>query len=354
MSVRKPWRTPQLASAVKKIIFMYRSRPQQSFMNPSFIGKNEVASLLPMRECIEVMEYTFRALANGECLQPLRSIMWLPDKTGLLGMMPGYAAGPGVMGIKLITVFHANKDSGYPSHQGIVALFDAKHGQPLMLFDATEITAIRTAAVSALATRVLSREVSERLAIIGAGEQAQRHVESILLVRKIKQIRIWNRNEANAEALGKKIKSQHSIDVQITKTAQQAVEESDIICTVTASPKPLLMGDWISGGSHINAVGSSTPFSRELDTSAIVRGALFTDRYESLFKEAGDFLIPKEEGAISDDHVKAELGEVLNGSKKGRVSNEQITIFKSLGIAIEDIFSAWHIYRKIIGVNHGT
>jgi len=320
-------------------------------MTPPFIGKEEVAALLPMQECIDVMESTFRALANGECVQPLRSIMWLPDKVGLLGMMPGYAAGPGVMGIKLITVFHANKDSGYPSHQGIVALFDARHGQPLMMFDATEITAIRTAAVSALATRVLSRENSESLAIIGAGEQAQRHIESILLVRKIKEIRIWNRNEANAEGLSKKVSAQRSLAIQVTKTAQQAVEDADIICTVTASRQPLLVGEWISNGSHINAVGSSTPFSRELDTTAVVRGALFTDRYESIFKEAGDFLIPKEEGAITDAHVKAELSEVLSGIKKGRERDEQITIFKSLGLAVEDIFSAWHIYKKINGAN---
>jgi ornithine cyclodeaminase/alanine dehydrogenase-like protein (mu-crystallin family) len=322
-------------------------------MTPPFIGKEQVATLLPMQECIGVMESTFRALAKGECLQPLRSIMWLPDKTGLLGMMPGYAAGPGVMGIKLITVFHANKDSGYPSHQGIVALFDAKYGQPLMLFDATEITAIRTAAVSALATRLLSRENSERLAIIGAGEQAQRHVESIMLVRKIKEITIWNRNEANAEGLAKKISAGRSIDLKVTKTTQQAAEDADIICTVTASRQPLVMGKWISKGSHINAVGSSTPFSRELDTTAIVRGRLFTDRYESIFKEAGDFLIPKEEGIITDDHVKAELGEVLSGTKKGRESDEQITIFKSLGLAVEDIYSAWHIYQKINGAHQG-
>ena len=320
-------------------------------MSPPFIGKEEVATLLPMQECIDVMESTFLALANGQCLQPLRSIMWLPDKTGLLGMMPGYAAGPDVMGIKLITVFHANKDSGYPSHQGIVALFDAKHGQPLMMFDATEITAIRTAAVSALATRVLSRENSDRLAVIGAGEQAQRHIESILLVRKIKEISIWNRNESNAEALSKKITARCAIDIRVTKTPQHAVENADIICTVTASRQPLVMGNWIDNGSHINAVGSSTPFSRELDTKAVVRGILFTDRYESLFKEAGDFLIPKEEGAIADSHVKAELGEVLNGSKKGRESDQQITIFKSLGLAAEDIFSAWHIYQKINGAD---
>src|ERR1051326_310510 len=164
-------------------------------MDPLFISKEKIYSLLPMNECISGMEKMFRSLARGECIQPLRTMMWVPDKTGLLGMMPGYAESLGVMGVKLISVFPGNRDAGYPSHQGVVILFDAKHGQPLMIFDAEEITAVRTAAASALATRLLSRENSELLAIIGSGEQAQRHIESILLVRKIRQINIWSRRE---------------------------------------------------------------------------------------------------------------------------------------------------------------
>lgn len=327
--------------------YLYLSVIKKLLMDPAFVSKEKIASLLPMEECIEVMEEMFRSLASGECVQPLRSIMWLPDRTGLLGMMPGYAETLGVVGIKLITVFHANRNAGYPSHQGIVILFDAKHGQPLMMFDATEITAIRTAAASALATRVLSREDSERLAIIGSGEQAQRHIDAILLVREIKQIRIWSRNEQHAENLAKKISAQYDISLEMSKTAQQAIKDADIICTVTSSSTPVILGEWISTGAHINAVGSSTPRARELDSAAIAKGKLFTDRYESLFNEAGDFLIPKQEGVINDDHAKAELGEVLIGSKDGRESQEEITIFKSLGIAAEDIFSAWHIYQKI-------
>jgi len=316
-------------------------------MDPLFVNKEKIASLLPMEECIEVMEKMFRSLAAGECLQPLRNIMRLPDGSGVLGMMPGHAAKLGVMGIKVISVFHANKETGFPSHQGIVMLFDAKNGQPLMLFDALEITAIRTAAASAVATKLLSRGNSSTLAIIGSGEQAKRHIEAMLLVRNIQQINLWSRDENNAKHLVNELSAEYNLPVHIKKNVQQAVEHADIICTVTASKEPVVMGDWISAGSHINAVGSSTPFSRELDTTAIARSKLFTDRYESIFNEAGDFLIPKKEGAVTDDHVKAEIGEVLSGTKKGRENNEEITVFKTLGIATEDIFSAYHIYQKI-------
>jgi len=316
-------------------------------MEPLFVNKEKIASLLPMEECIEVIEKMFRSLASGECLQPLRNIMRLPDGSGVLGMMPGHAAKLGVMGIKVITVFHANKEAGFPSHQGIVMLFDAKNGQPLMLFDALEITAIRTAAASAVATKLLSRENSSTLAIIGSGEQAKRHIEAMLLVRNIKQINLWSRSENNAKHLVNELSAEYNIPVHTKKNIQQAVEQADIICTVTASKEPVVMGDWIASGTHINAVGSSTAAARELDTVAIVKSKLFTDRYESLFNEAGDFLIPKKEGAVTDEHVKAEIGEILSGTKKGRENDKEITVFKSLGIASEDIFSAYHIYKKI-------
>jgi alanine dehydrogenase len=316
-------------------------------MEPLFITKERIASLLPMNECIDVMENMFRSLAAGECLQPLRNIMLLPDHSGVLGMMPGYAGKLGVIGIKAITVFHANSESGLPSHQGVVILFDAKHGQPLMLFDALEITAIRTAAASAVATKFLSVKNSSTLAIIGSGEQAKRHVEAIGLVRNIGQINIWSRNHPNAKALADQIISKHNIPVKVTATVQEAVINADIICTVTASKEPVVSGEWIAAGTHINAVGSSVPSARELDTATILKSKLFTDRYESLFKEAGDFLIPKNEGAVTDEHVIAEIGEVVSGIKKGREHDNEITVFKSLGIAAEDIFSAFHIYQKL-------
>ena len=317
-------------------------------MEPPFINKEKIASLLPMNECIDVMEKMFRSLAARECVQPLRNIMWLPDRRGALGMMPGHAGKLGVMGIKVITVFHANREAGLPSHQGVVMLFDAKHGQPLMLFDALEITAIRTAAASAVATKILSRKNSSTLAIIGSGEQAKRHIEAMLLVRNIKQINCWSRNETHAIELADTISSRYKIPVHAGKDVQDAMKYADIICTVTSSKEPVVMGECIAPGTHINAVGSSVAVARELDTAAIVRSKLFTDCYESLFNEAGDFLIPKKEGAVTDDHVKAEIGEVLAGTKKGRENDDEITVFKSLGIAAEDIFSAFYIYEKLV------
>lgn len=262
-------------------------------------------------------------------------------------MMPGYDKTAAVMGIKLISVFHGNKEKGHPSHQGVVVLFDSNNGQPLMIFDASEITALRTAAASALATKLLSREDSGSLSIIGSGEQAERHIDSILLVRKIRKINIWSRNEKNATSLAGKISGRYSIPISVHQNAKEAVEGADIICTVTSSPQPVVSGAWINKGTHINAVGSSTPAARELDTHAVLKSKLYTDCYESVLNEAGDFLIPKTEGAITDSHIQGDLGEVLSGMKKGRESKDEITLFKSLGIASEDIFSCWHIYQKI-------
>jgi ornithine cyclodeaminase len=295
-----------------------------------------------MRDCITVMETMFRDLAEGRILQPLRSLMWLPDRSGLLGMMPGYAEGPNIIGIKLITIFHANGPAGYPSHQGLVILFEATHGQPLLLLDACELTAIRTAAASALATRLLAREAAHSLAIIGTGEQAERHIESISLVRPIDAIYCWGRNPEHAKVLQNRLAGRYPI--RVCNSAREAVEAADIICTVTSATEPIVEGRWLNRGTHLNVIGSCTPNKREVDTAAIRRARLFTDRYESLFKEAGDFLIPQKEGIITEDHVKGELGEILTGTKPGRENPDDITLFKSLGIAAEDLYAAWHIY----------
>jgi alanine dehydrogenase len=311
-------------------------------MPPQYLDRERVAALLPMDACIPVMEQAFRSLAAGKTLQPLRSLMWLPDKSGILGMMPGYAKNPDILGIKVITIFHANGALGLPSHQGVVMLFDAKQGTPLLMLDAAEITAIRTAATSALATRLLAREDASHLAILGTGEQAERHIRAISLVRPIEKISIWGRNNAHAETLARKFKN-----AQIAPTAKEAVNDADIICTVTSSREPILYGEWIPEGAHINAIGSCTPTTRELDTAAVLRSSLFTDRYESLFHEAGEFLIPKKEGLLTETDTHAELGELLTGTKEGRKNAAEITLFKSLGIAAEDLFAAHYIFEKL-------
>jgi alanine dehydrogenase len=316
-------------------------------MFPLFINKETVASLLPMEECISVMEMAFRSLAGGECVQPLRPLMWLPDKRGLLGMMPGYAGNLDVMGIKVLSVFPNNKTSGYPSHQGVVVLFETKNGIPLCIADADEITAIRTPAASAVATNLLARKDAETLSILGSGLQAARHIEAMLLVRKIKKITLWSRNVAHAQQLAEKVSAKNDLDITVVRNAEEAVRGMEIICTVTGSAEPILKGEWVSKGAHINAVGACSPRARELDESTIAKSKLFTDCYESLFHEAGDFIIPKNEGVLDDSHVLGEIGEILLGKKTGRTSDDDITVFKSLGLAIEDIFAVNHIYRKL-------
>lgn len=314
-----------------------------------------------MSEAIPLMESMFHDLATGQILQPLRTLMWLPDKKGLLGMMPAYAKTPeaqrtadkatetnaGIIGIKLITIFHGNADTTHPSHQGVIILFNGDNGAPLMLFDAEEITAIRTAAASAVATNLLATKEASTLAILGTGEQAARHLESIPLVRSIKHIRLWGRNKRKAEQLVEKVNIEKK-QIKITDTPQQAAEGADIICTVTAATQPILQGKWISPGAHLNVVGSCTPNAREVDTETVAKAKLFTDKYESLFNEAGDFLIPKKEGRITENTVQAELGEVIAKTKPGRQSPTDITLFKSLGIAAEDLYSAYHIYKKLL------
>jgi ornithine cyclodeaminase/alanine dehydrogenase-like protein (mu-crystallin family) len=325
-------------------------------MAPPYIDKQSISTHLPMAECIPLMETMFRDLATGHILQPLRTLMWLPDKKGILGMMPAHAirpesSTPSIIGVKLITIFPGNGATGHPSHQGVIILFDGNNGTPLMLFDAEEITAIRTAAASAVATNLLANKDASTLAILGTGEQAQRHIESISLVRPIKNIRLWGRDKHKAEQLAQK-SGQPANHIQtaaitITDTAQQAVSNADIICTVTASTQPILKGEWLSPGAHLNVVGSCTPNAREVDSKTIERSRLFTDKYESLFNEAGDFLIPRKEGRITESAVQAEIGEVLIAAKPGRQNPADITLFKSLGIAAEDLYSAYHIYKKL-------
>jgi len=320
-------------------------------MKPLYITKEEVAQNLSMEKCIALMEEAFTALANGQAVQPLRSLMWLPDKTGLLGMMPAFSADKKMMGIKVISAFSGNRKFGLSSHQGAVLLFESTHGQLQAIVDGDEITAIRTAAVSGLATKLLARDVVSTLAVLGSGTQAQQHVEAMLCVRKINSIKIWSREFSNAEELATQIFKEHNITAIAVKDAKDAIINADIICTTTASPTPVVLGEWIKKGAHINAVGSCTPTTRELDTAAIINAKLYTDKYESIYNESGDFIIPKKEGVINDDHVKGELGEVITGKKIGREADNEITVFKSLGIAIEDIYAAGYVYDTIIKKN---
>jgi alanine dehydrogenase len=309
-------------------------------------NQNDVTQLLPMAECIDVMTETLRALAEGKALLPLRNIMVLPGGENVMSMMPSYLDNIQALGVKVITAFTNNFGSEYDTHQGVVLLFDAKYGALRAIVDGTSITAIRTAAVSGLATRLLAREQAGDLALIGAGTQAHTHLEAMKCVRQIRRVRVYSLPLDGAYAFAERESRRYGIPVEVKETAREAVEGADIICTVTTAREPVLKGEWVSAGAHINAVGAYTPATRELDSQAVAQARLYVDRKDSTLHEAGEFLIPKSEGRFGDEHIVGELGELLIGKATGRRSSGEVTLFKSLGISIEDLASANHVLQK--------
>src|SRR5205807_669038 len=279
--------------------------------------------------------------------QPLRTIFRPPEVRGVLAMMPTFrASSPPLFGLKAICVFPGNAAIAKDAHQGGVMLFDGTTGELLALINASAITAIRTAAVSALATRLLALEDASDLAIIGAGVQARPHLIAIARVRNLKRIRIAAQHFERAEKFVVEMQPQFSFPIEPVETAEAAALGADIIVTVTTSREPMLRREWISAGVHINAIGTFSPKAREIDTATMVDATLFVDARESALNEAGDYLIAAEEGAIGPQHIRAELGEVLIGAHPGRTARHEITLFKSLGLAVEDLAAAAHVYQK--------
>jgi ornithine cyclodeaminase/alanine dehydrogenase-like protein (mu-crystallin family) len=309
------------------------------------VTQAEVPALLPMADCIDAMAEVFRALAQGQTLQPLRSFLFLPERRDLLGMMPGYVADPPALGIKVITVFPSNHGSAYDAHQGAILLFEPEHGALRAMVDATSVTAIRTAAVSALATRLLARDDAGDLAVIGTGVQARTHLEAMAAVRPLHRVRAWSRAPAHVAAFIA-FARERGFDAEAADSAEACVRGADLVCTVTSSTEPVLHGEWLAPGAHVNAVGSSQKHARELDSDAVARSRLYVDRRESTLAEAGDFLVPESEGLIGKEHIVGEIGELLLGRVPGRRSADEITLFKSLGLAVEDVAAVHHIYAR--------
>ncbi len=220
--------------------------------------------------------------------------------------------------------------------------------------DASSITAIRTAAVSGVATRALARADASTLALLGSGVQAATHLEAVALVRPLRRVRVWSRDPAHVARFVEAARARHPFAIEAAPTAREAVSDADVVCTVTASREPVLEGAWLRAGTHVNAVGASLRTARELDSAAVARARVFVDRRESAANEAGDLLIPRAEGAIGDEHVQGELGEVLLGRVDGRRTEAEITVFKSLGLAVEDVASAHHIHARAQAAGMGT
>jgi ornithine cyclodeaminase len=317
------------------------------------VGQADVPALLPMPECIEAMCEALSALARGEAVLPLRQIVRLPAG-GFLGSMPAALGPAGVFGVKALSVFHSNEGTPFDSHQGAVLLFEAEHGRLLALVDATSVTAIRTAAVSAVATRALAREEAGELALLGTGVQARTHLEAIRLVRPLRRVRAWSRDPERVRAFAERESRAWGLEVVAAESAEAAVRGADVVCTVTSSCEPVLRGEWLARGAHVNVVGAATPECREVDTWAVARSRVFVDRRESALREAGDLMIPLREGEIGDAHGFTELGEVLVGRAAGRRSPEEVTLFKSLGLAIEDVAAAQVVHRNAERMGMGT
>jgi ornithine cyclodeaminase/alanine dehydrogenase-like protein (mu-crystallin family) len=324
-------------------------------MSVLILDEEDVNHLLPMNECIDVMERAFVALARGEVEQPLRTIFRPPGIKGVMALMPTFRAGEApLFGLKAICVFPGNAAIGKDAHQGAVILFDGTTGEVRSIANASAITAIRTAAVSGLATKLLAKQDASSLAIIGAGVQARAHLEAISCVRKLQTVRVAASRKQNAESFAESMKSKVECEIEAADNPEEAVRGADIIVTATTSREPVVQREWLEAGVHINAIGTFSPKARELDTATMAAASIFVDRRESAFNEAGDYLIAAEEGAIGPESILAELGEVLIGRYPGRTSADEVTVFKSLGLAMEDLAATEHCYRKALDRQRGT
>lgn len=308
-----------------------------------FIDRDEVSRRLTYEKCIPIVRDAMIAFSRGETKQLLRSIIPLADGR-MFGVMPGAMGDRAVFGAKLISVFPENFEKGIQSHQGLVILFNPETGAPVCAAHAGEITAIRTAAASAVATDALARKNAKRLALLGYGEQAATHARAISKVRNLESVRVWGRSPERARAFAEWTQAELGLPLVAAHTAQEAVKQADIICTVTAAPEPILKGEWVRPGTHLNVVGSGYAGPAEVDNDLVVHSRFFVDSREGVLQQGAEFLRAKAAGLITDDHIVAEIGQVLAGDIAGRRSDDEITVYKSLGHVVQDLASAWALY----------
>jgi ornithine cyclodeaminase len=305
------------------------------------LSEHDVRHLLDMESCVEAMTEVLTSLARGELYQPLRSIARPPGSDNLLGLMPASRGGSSpAFALKEIVVVPSNPTRGLDTHMGGVLLHDGETGELVGILNAAPVTEIRTAAVSAVATRALARPDARRVAILGAGAQARGHVHAMRAVLDDPEIRIWSRRLEAAEELA------GEVGATVAPSVDAALFGVEVVCTTTGAVEPIVEKRWLARGAHVNAVGSCFPTTRELDTETVAHSSFFTDRRESCLNEAGDYILAAAEGTIGPEHIKAELGEVLAGLHPGREHEDELTVFESLGIAVEDLASAELVIRR--------
>jgi ornithine cyclodeaminase/alanine dehydrogenase-like protein (mu-crystallin family) len=314
-------------------------------MSVLVLNQEEVEQLLDMEGCIETMAEALASLARGEVQVPLRFIVRPEDGASLLGLMPAHRSGDSPLySLKTVAVFPDNPRRGLDAHQGTVTLFDGETGEVRALMNASAITAIRTAAVSAVATRLLARDDTRELAILGAGVQARTHLEALRLVRDFERVRVYSPTPEHAQALGE----------EAVGSAEEAVSGADVVVTATNSVEPVLRREWLKAGAHVNVIGGRPPQMREVDVATIADSAFYVDRRESAESEAFDYRDALDAGAVGPDHIRGEIGEVLIGSAPGRSSSGELTVFRSLGLAVEDLAAAEYVVQRARETGTGT
>ena len=311
----------------------------------TIINAAAVRELLPMSECIDAMEPAMIAATTGAISMPPRLVAPLIDESGLFLLMPGSSTELSAFGAKVISLVPGNPARGLPAIQGFIALFDHDGGAPAAIIDGAEVTAIRTAAASGLATRLLARSDARTCGIFGNGVQAATHIDAMRAVRPVDEIIVWGRNPDKAQAFAQEQARRTGISTRATADPEEA-GACDLVCTTTASPEPILSGEWVKPGAHVNLVGAHSLNARECDTGLVVRSAVYVDLMESTRNEGGDIMIPVADGAIDETHVTGELGELLQGKIPGRQDDRQITLYQSHGIYAQDMFAAKHIHAK--------
>jgi ornithine cyclodeaminase/alanine dehydrogenase-like protein (mu-crystallin family) len=307
----------------------------------------DVHAVLGYADCAAAMRGALTALASGRAQQQLRTVIKPEGAAGLVALMPAYLGdGDGSYGLKALCITPGNPAVGLDAHQGLVLLSDGTSGAPVAILNASAVTEIRTAAVSVVATELLARPDASTLAVIGAGIQAAAHIRALDQARPLTEVRIASRDPGNARQLAETLRGQTRAPVRACASAHAAVDGADIIVTATSSAEPVLERGWLGQGTHINAVGACLPHARELDTATVAAGVLVADRRESVLAEAGDYLLAAADGAVGPDQIRAELGEILLGTAEGRSAADEITIFESLGLAVEDLAAADLAHRR--------
>jgi len=311
------------------------------------IGADEINTHLPMDKAIEIVRDVMIRVSEGKAELPLRTVMDI-DGTNKLGVMPGALKDPSLYGVKVLSLFPGNPAKGLSSHIGAVLMFDMETGKPAAFLDADAITAIRTAAATAAATDALARKDATSLTIIGTGEQAETHLQAINEVRDLKTVTFVGRSTEKAEKLIRHVEENYPhIQFKASEDAESAVTDADIVCTVTSSATVILNGSWINPGTHVNAVGASVPVMQEIDEEMVLKSRLYVDYKPSALAQAKEIITALETGAMSEDHILGEIGDLYKGDLPGREKDEEITLYRSLGIAAQDLACADFVMKAV-------